>query len=294
MLLEAEDLRVDVSGVPVVDGLSMSLPGPRGLVVGAPRVLARALAGLAPIARGRLRLGEREGPAGTALVPADTRLPPRWSAEEYVVWNARLAGASAGDAKARAGAALARLELGQAARTRLDRAPEAVRRGAAVASALVTAPRVVVLEDPSSGLAEDVAERFEAVLVAALAETPWVACVSRLAYAGALAREATSAVVVSGSHVVAEGAPAALAQAARRYTARVVASPGAPHAVEACLEDLGARLAERGGRVEARGKDGAHVLVDLGAALTTAELFGHALEARVVFVELSPDAPLPP
>ena len=290
MLLEAEDLRVDVSGVPVVDGLSLSLPGPRGIVAGAPRALARALAGLAPIARGSLRVGEELPDRGVALVPSDLRVPARWQVAEYVAWNARLAGASASEAKERTDAALACLELGGAARSRLDRAPEAVRRGAAVAAAIVTSPRVVVLEEPAAGLPEDVAAMFLFLVVEALGETPWIACTSRLAYGSPLARAATTALVVSGSRVVAEGAPAALAQAARRYQARVAAARGAAGDVESCLAELGARLADHGARLSPRGA--AHVTIELGETLTTADLFRLALDARCVFLELAPDAPV--
>ncbi len=284
MLLEAEDLRVDVDGVPAVEGLSLRLEAGSALVLGAPRALLEAAAGLRPVVRGRLLVrgavaAEAARANAVALVPIDLAVPAKWSTLEYVAWNARLAGASRREADARAAAAIAKLDLAAATKTRLDRLPTAARRAAAVAAALATGADTILLEDPLADLAEDVASTFARVLAAAVEGRAWIVFAPRVALASPLAVAAGEAAVVSGSRIEAQGSPATLVRARRRFTARIAGDAAAAVPV------LAARLAERGGLAEA---NGAHVTIDLGESLTTAELLGLAAEAKVVFLELLP------
>jgi hypothetical protein len=88
---------------------------------------------------------------------------------------------------------------------------------------------------------------------------------------------ADEALVVTSARVEAQGAPAAIGRAERRYVARI----------HGPLEALDAKLVERGASLEIQG---AQVLLDLGEALTTAELLGLCAEASVTIVELTPSA----
>ena len=281
-LLLAEDLRVDVDGVPAHDGLTLRTSGERVLVLGAPRALFEALAGLRPVRRGSLRV--RGTGAATAVVagvvaaaPLDPPLPPKWTAIEYVTWSARLSGRTARDARGLATKAIARVQLGAIATQPLAPMVAHARRGVVVAAALATQPQVMILEDPLRGLPEETARTWAEILVSALEELPWAVLASHIALTSPLAIATDEALVVSSSRVDAQGPPAEIAAAHHRYVARIHGG----------LEALAAKLAERGARIDVQG---AQVLLDLGESLTTAELLRMAGETDVTIVEMVPVA----
>jgi ABC-2 type transport system ATP-binding protein len=282
-LLVTEDLRVDVDGVPAVDGLTLRTSAERVLVLGAPRALFEAAVGLRAVVRGRLHVRD-VAPAhavrarALAGAPLDPALPPKWTVSEYVVWSARLAGVPRADAAAAAKDALARLQLAPLATTAIARLVPHARRGVVVAaalSALATGPQLLVLEDPLGGLPEEIARSFGKVLAAALDGRAWIVFAPRVPLTSPLALHAEEAVVVSGARVDAQGAPAEIAAAVRRFALRV----------HGPVEALTARLAPRGAKVQ---EDGARLLVDLGEGISTADLFGLAGEANVTILELHP------
>lgn len=281
-LILAEDLRVDVDGVPACDGLTFRSSAERVLLLGAPHALFEALAGVRPIQRGTLTV------RGTSLASAvtdgvvaaaalDPPLPPKWTATEYVTWSARLAGHGASDAKTLAKNAIARVQLGAIATQPLARMVPHARRGVVVAAALATASQVMILEDPLAGLPEETARAWGTILVAALEEIPWVVVASRIALTSPLAVATEEALVVSGSRVDAQGPPAELAAANHRFVARI----------HGAVDALAARLGEHGATLDVQG---AQVLLDLGTALTTAELLRLASESDAIIVEMVPVA----
>lgn len=278
----AEDLRIDVDGVPVCDGLTLRTSGQRVLLLGAPHALFEALAGLRPVMRGTLRVrGVATSSAvaeGTvAAAPLDPPLPPKWTVLEYVTWSARLSGRTARDARTLAKEAVARVQLGALAAQPLARMVPHARRGVVVAAALATAPQVMILEDPLANLPEELARTWAGILVSALEETPWAVLASRVALTSPLTLASDEALVVTGSRVDAQGPPAEIAAAEHRYVARIHGS----------LDALVARLAERGARLDVQG---AQVLLDLGASVTTADLLRMAGETDATVVELAPVA----
>jgi ABC-2 type transport system ATP-binding protein len=281
-LVVAEDLRIDVDGVPACDGLAFRTRGDRVIVLGAPRALFEALAGLRPVIRGALRV---RGSAVSAVVqdrvvagaPLDPPLPPKWTALEYVIWSARLAGHTANDARALAKEAIARVQLGALAAQPLVRVPSHARRGVVIAAALATDAQVMVVEDPLANLAEEVARTWARILVQALEERPWVVLAGRVSLTSPLAMNAEEALIVSGSRLDAQGPPAEIAAADHRFVARIHGP------LDALLE----KLTARGARMDVQG---AQVLLDLGESVTTADLLGMAAEADVTIVEMVPVA----
>jgi len=283
-LLEVRDLRVDVEGVPVCDGLTFTTRGPRALILGAPRALYEAAVGQRAVARGALQVRgtSAAGAAGRRLLagaPLDPPLPPTWDAREYVRWSARLAGHPAAEAERRAFVALEAIQLGDLARTPLASLVLPARRAVVVAAALAVDPEVVVLDDPLADLPDEIARTWAEILVGGLGERAWVVFASRVPLTSALALAADDAVIASASEVLAQGAPSALASTPHRYVARI-------HAADPrSLEGLGPRLAERGASLEVQG---AQVLLDLGETMTTADLLGMCVEADLTLVEMHP------
>ena len=281
-LVFAEDLRIDVDGVPACDGLTLRTGADRVLVLGAPRALFEALAGLRPVIRGALRIrgadasaAARDGiVAGAALDPP---LPPKWTALEYATWSARLAGHTTSDARALAKDAIARVQLGALATLPLARMVPHARRGVVVAAALATDAQVMVVEDPLANLPEETARTWARILVQALEERAWVVLASRISLTSPLAMNAEEALIVSASRLDAQGPPAEIAAADHRFVARI----------HGPLDALGAKLTARGARMDVQG---AQVMLDLGESVSTADLLGMAAEADVTIVEMVPVA----
>ncbi|MDF2698321.1 MAG: transporter related protein [Labilithrix sp.] len=285
-LLVAEDLRVDIDGVPACDGISFRTQGTHVLVLGAPRALFEATTGLAAVVRGALAVrGIAARQAATRGIVAgaakDPPVPPRWTVTEYVEWSARLAGVPSALAKANAEEAIAKLQLGTMAKGELARLVPHARRATVVAAALATRAEAIVLDDPLGGLPDEAAIAFGQVLTAALAGRPFVVFAPRMPLDSPLARAADEAIVTSALRVEAQGAPAELAAANRRFVARM----NGP--VDAALP----LLASRGATVEVSGTPGtpgSHFCVDLGRDLSARELIEICDAANVSVVELVP------
>ncbi len=281
-LLNAEHVRIDVDAVPACDGLTFRTTGDRVLVLGAPRALALAASGVLPVARGRLTIrglaattaARERAAAGCALDPP---LPPKWTVAEYVRWSARLSGLAKGEAAAGASDAMARLKLGPMERSLLGGLPPHARRAVVLAAAVATGAPVLVIEDPLTGLSEDAARAYAHIVIEALEDRSWIVLAGRVPLTSPLALHADEAVVASATRVEAQGPPAELAAAERRFVARV----------HGAMDGLAARLAERGVSVEVHG---GQVVFDLKGAITTAELMAMCAASQVAIVELVPVA----
>jgi ABC-type multidrug transport system ATPase subunit len=280
--LVASDLRVDVDGVPACDGLAFTTSGDRLLVLGAPRALFEAVVGLRPVVRGAIAVrGLAPGAAVDdriiAGVPLDPPLPPKWNLVEYIEWSSRLAGHSKAEARRLGSVAIGKMQLGAMVKNPLGSLVAHARRAVVLASALATNAEVLVLEDPLAGLPEELARAWARILVAALDDKAWITFAPRVPLTSPLALAADEAICVSSTRLLAQGAPAEIAAADKRYVARI----------QGPVEALGARMVERGGRLQVQG---AQVLLDLGETLTTAELLGLCAEADVTVVEMLPIA----
>ncbi len=190
-LLFAEEARIAVDGVVVVDRLTLSTTGDHVLFAGDPSALFAALTGV-PLSRAAARArssparpparptpttmistrscrakptswpARSSSPGATSLTartcPSWARrrsippLPPGWTAEEYVAWGARLGGARRGVASDLAAQALARTGLLPARKRSTSALSQAERRALALAQAIVTAPEVLIAESPLAGL----------------------------------------------------------------------------------------------------------------------------------------------
>jgi ABC-type multidrug transport system ATPase subunit len=283
-LLAATSLRVDTAGVPAFDGLSFMTTGERILVLGAPRALFEAAAGLRDVVRGELRVaGEaplaavRSGIASFA--PLDPPLPPSWTVRLYATWSARLAGHARGAAATLASEALERMQLTPMAGTKLAGALPSIRRAAVVAAALATGATTILLEDPTPGLADEAARPLARVLARALADRRSALFAARVALEAPLALGADEALVIDGSRVAAQGAPAEIAAADRTLIVRV---HGDASAFARAVQDAGGSA-----DVTTGAPSPAHVQVQLGP-LAARDLLRIAAETNTVVVELRP------
>jgi manganese transport system ATP-binding protein len=275
---------VDVGGTSTVDGLSLATSGDRVLVLGAARALYEAAAGARAIARGELRVADRSPleaiRAGVvAGAPLDPPLPSSWTVREYVVWSARLAGHAAGTARALADESLERMKLTSLSKTKLGSAAPAARRGAVIAAALATGAAVLLIEDPIAALPPDAARSFARIVVRALPDRQTVVFAPRVALDSPIALAADEAIVVDGSRVAAQGAPAEIAAGESAFVLRL---GGDARAFVSAAEAQGARLLVPGDDPR---RDG--VTIDLGG-LRALDLLRIAASSNAVVLELRP------
>jgi ABC-type multidrug transport system ATPase subunit len=283
-LLTASSLRVDISGTPAVEGLSLTSTGDRVLVLGAARALFEAAAGLRPVTRGELLVAgqapvaalEAGTVAGAALDPP---LPSTWTVRHYVTWSARLAGHPSGTARALAGEAIERMKLGELATQKLAGVPAAGRRGTVIAAAIATGAPVVLVEDPVGGLPDEAGRSFARVIVRALADRRSLFFAARLPLDSPIALAADEAIVIDGPRVGGQGDPAEIAAKDSAFVLRV---SGDARAFVDAVEAQGGRLLGSPGDPAL-----ARLTIDLGA-LRTRDLLRIAADSNAVVLELRP------
>jgi ABC-2 type transport system ATP-binding protein len=282
--LASAHLRVDVGGVPAIDGLSLTSTGDHVLVLGAARALFEAAAGLRPIARGDLRV---EGATAheairariAACAPLDPPLPGTWTVLQYAVWSARLAGHDRASAQALATEALARLRIEPMSKTKLVGAPLAVRRAVVIAAALATGASTLLVEDPVSGLLDEAAHQLARATVRACDDRHTVTFAARVPLESPLALAADEAIVVDGSDVAAQGAPAEIAAGTRSFSLRV---QGNLDAFQRAIEVQGGHAFASTGAPPP-----VHMRVELGP-LVARDLLRIAAESDTIVIELRP------
>jgi ABC-2 type transport system ATP-binding protein len=310
-LLEAHEARISIDDVVAVERLSMVTTGDRVVLAGDAGALVAAITGVPASASGAERgrgprsgglrdaevdpPGEAQVVAGTLLVAGrsvasaahvvimgaaclDPPLPPTWTAEEYVMWGARLAGVGARDARDLAGVALAHTGLAPARRKTTAALSTPERRALVLAQAIAAGPEVLVAEAPLHGLEGAAATFVMQAFAAAAEERRVLVTVGRLDAAGpegALARTASHIAVLAGGEVALEGLPSELFAAARVVTLRVRSN----------AEPLRAELAARG--IDLRGGP-ARYAVALPPGVGLKEILLAAEAARAAVVEMVP------
>lgn len=285
-LLETQSLRVDVAGTPAIDRLSLSTTGEWVLVLGGPRALFEAAAGLRSAEGGTVRVEGR--PALDAIrdgvvasVPLDPPLPPRWTPRQYATWSAQLAGQPSAIANSMAAEALARLELKSFADARFSRAALTVRRAAVVAAALATGATTLLVEDPLTDLATEIRRSFARTIVRALSGRRIAFFAARVALESPAGLAADEAIVIEGSQVAHQGAPAQLAASERALVLRV---EGDAAAFATAIVAAGATLL-----APADASAPATLRIDAGP-LATRDVLRIALECHAVVLEVHPIA----
>jgi ABC-2 type transport system ATP-binding protein len=300
-LLRAEDARIAIDDVVALDRLTVTTRGDRVLFVGDVEALFAALTGVSRSARsakagmddlpgearvtaGSMRVAGRDVAtsahlASAGVAPLDPPLPAAWTAEEYVAWSARLAGASSRvAARELASAALAKVGLTRARRRPCGTLSPPERRALLLAHAVATSPDVLIAESPLSGLTGAAADFVLSAIAGATEGRGAILSASKLdpnAPESVLSRGATYIVVLIGGAVALEGRPGELFTGATMYGLTVRSN----------AEPLRAELAARG--IELRGGP-----LRFSAALpdgaTTREIIAAARAANAVLIELVP------
>lgn len=209
----ANMLRMDIaSGGPIT-----AIIGPNGA---GKSTLLRVLAGLVQPRSGRITLGDQvlyDASAGIALPPEARRvgyLPqggslfPHLSVLDNVAFGLRCRGQSRREARERARASLAELDLEGIVDRRPRRLSGGERQRVALARALVTEPRLLLLDEPLAALDVRVQHTLRHALVARIraSQTPtlWITHDARDV------RLADAVIALNDGRVIREGNPQAL------------------------------------------------------------------------------------
>ncbi|WP_438016792.1 ABC transporter ATP-binding protein [Sorangium sp. So ce315] len=306
-LLDARAARIAVDDVVAIDALTVEARGDRVLCAGDTGALFAALTGVpfssvrarppavaagdaadaapgeARVVAGRLAVAGRDVArsahrAATGAAPLDPPLPLAWTADAYVAWGARLAGASPRAAAEMAPAALARVGLAAAGKRTLQSLALPERRALVLAQAIATAPAVLIAEDPLAGLDDGAAAFVLAALAGATEGRGALLTTARLDVEGprgVLARGATDVLVLAGGELAFSGTFAEVAAGGRVYALTVRSN------AELLREELGARgIALRGGP--------ARFAAVLPEGATTRDIVLAATRCRAAIVELIP------
>ncbi len=282
-LFAADNVRIDVDGTPTIDRLTVKTTGNTVIVLGAPRALYEAAAGLVDVTAGALRVAgalpvDALRAASIASAPSETALPPRWTVTHLARESARLAGHTRRDADAAAETAIRLMKLDAVAKVRLGGADRAIRNAAIIAAALATGAETLIVEDFTSGLQDAAARSLARVFVSACEGRRWLLFAGRLALSSPLGLHADEALLFARGRLVCAGPPGEIASRDRTYSVRT--SGGA-------VDTFAAKLRELGATVDGDEKTRA-LTVTLPEAFSTHELVALARAGGIIVVELLP------
>jgi lipooligosaccharide transport system ATP-binding protein len=172
MSVIAVDLHKSFAGVPVVKGISLELRpgeivgflGPNGAgkttTVGMLYGIVIPDSGKVEIEGINLFQRPREARAYIGVVPQEDNLDPDINVEENLVRFATYFGLSIAEGRARAEELLALTGLGEHRKKRIDELSRGMRRRLVLARALLNRPKIVFLDEPTTGLDPDVRQEF--------------------------------------------------------------------------------------------------------------------------------------
>lgn len=170
-MLQVVDLTVQRGGRRVLDGISMSVrPGERLAVHGpsgcGKTTLLYAIAGLLDVHHGVIRIGDRDVthiPAhqrDVGLVFQDNQLFPHFDVADNVSYSLRVRGIGKRERRKVAEDWLSRFGLAGLARRRVAELSGGEAKRVALARTMAAAPRVVLLDEPLTGLDDSLHERL--------------------------------------------------------------------------------------------------------------------------------------
>lgn len=170
-MLQVVDLTVERGGRRVLDGISISVrPGERLAVHGpsgcGKTTLLYAIAGLLDVHHGVIRIGDRDVtniPAhqrDIGLVFQDNQLFPHFDVADNVSYSLRVRGIGKRERRKVAEDWLSRFGLTGLARRRVAELSGGEAKRVALARTMAAAPRVVLLDEPLTGLDDSLHERL--------------------------------------------------------------------------------------------------------------------------------------
>ncbi len=252
-MLQAEGLVKRFGSRTAVNGVNLAVQagsvcgflGPNG--AGKSTTLRMVTGVLAPDA-GTVRVGGDDvwaRPAaarvGIGWLPERVALHPASTVEEHLAWAAGLHGVPADRTRAAVDAAVARCDLGEVRRRPCRALSKGFRQRAGLAAALVHAPRLLVLDEPTAGLDPAQVLAFRELLRGLKGSVSVLLSTHVLAEVEAVC---DALVVLDRGQVIATGSPLEVRRALG-VSARLELEVDDPVRAESALTECGLRLASR-------------------------------------------------
>jgi ABC-type multidrug transport system ATPase subunit len=299
-LLACERARIDVAGVPLLEGLSFQTRGRHVGLVGAWSPLFAVLCAEARVASGQILIGGRdatravaEGTVGLALF--EPGLPSGWKVREYLRRNAELSGITPSAARIAADGILAELGLATLSKRTLGSLSPVERRAVLITHACLGNPPVVALDRPLARIDEtsqhwlrqfiETISTRHRLVVSVEADLPPTA-------EHALLHHLDEVLVLERGCLVAQGPASKFAAAGERYlvtvsrhAAAVVERLSTAGLTVEVVDDAGIARSPSDAAPIA---DAARLLVRLASAGDTAPLLEASLELEAPLIELVP------
>ncbi|MEO7198034.1 MAG: ATP-binding cassette domain-containing protein [Solirubrobacterales bacterium] len=211
---------------------------------------------------------------GVALQEA--ALDPLMTGEELIRLQATLHGLERGEGRARSDALLRRVGLTGAAKRRIGTYSGGMKRRLDLASALVHEPRVLFLDEPTTGL-DPVSRKAIWEEVTALNDegTTVFLTTQYLEEADQLADRVG---IISAGRIVAEGTPASLKAEVGKPRLELALAEGSPAECAAVLERFGKVLPAKDGRLVIEVEAGAAAIAPVVRALDEASILVESLD----------------
>ncbi len=296
-LLELASARIDRSGVPLLEGLSVTCAGPRVALLGGWGPVFELFDTEASLSAGSASILGHAAESATAdgivgLARRNRTLPKSWTAKRYLEESALLLGMRRSDARDAVTATLAMLGLNPLAPRKIGALDPHEQRALGIAHARLGEPPVLALESPFTGLERNLEFVVELVERASAGRALLISFdeTNPSGVERSLAEGASEVLIVEAGTLVGQGAPAQiLGREAHRFL--VTVSDHGQSFAEA-LAEKGHRLsvARPGGvfgplGTEELSRGALRLVVE---APSTAPILDASLESAAPVVELRP------
>ena len=190
----------------------------------------RVLSTILPPTRGSFTLGgvPHTKPAGIrrqiGVLPESAGYPLHMTGEEFLRYHARLFGHSAGGAREVAGSLLPEVGLAQRASSPIRTYSRGMRQRLGVARALVNAPRVIFLDEPTLGL-DPAGQRQMLGLIREIARGRGATVILSTHFLDEVDEVCSRVIILHRGEVIAEGSVADIKRKAAPRTARIQVPP---------------------------------------------------------------------
>jgi ABC-type multidrug transport system ATPase subunit len=219
-ILQITGCTISIAGKTIVTNFNLRLAGQRMVIVGDATPVLAPLFGFGSVEAGSYMVMNsplEQNRHVLGLAPLDPPMPTNWTPTDYVLWSARLAGATPLEAAALTSRICSILNMGEFQNRPLQQLGTLHRRLTMLAHAAVTSPPLIVIESPLAGMEAEPA-RHIIYSLGKLTEQGSHLLVTTARFepdspADILARGAEDVALIENGEVVEQGSPSELISA---------------------------------------------------------------------------------
>ena len=250
----------------IAEGEFYALMGPNG---SGKTTLASIIASIRKPSAGRVLVYDRPSEAAKKLigyVPQENFSAPKLTARENLIYFARLLNYPSGEARKLATDMLEKIGLADDADKRVEKFSGGMRKRLEVATALFPGVRILILDEPTTGLDPAARRNFFSLVTAIKDEKTTILLITHL---GSDAELASRVGLIDSGQIIAEDEPEALKRTHGLADAINIETPSKSDEIAHLLEELSTsqRLRETGEGYRIYSRDGGKVLAEVARRL---------------------------